>query len=239
MKTIKRMVVTLAWMISGAAAYLYLLNRILIQARDKRFKSFMIRAGGLISVGISAAVGWRAGLSKWNAIPAAGLIITAAGEIRRLALRARHAGEPRLLVRAPTRADRVGDDGDPAAAVDQSQHGLQHAHMRFATDDDERASLGQARHERRRARGVEGHLVDDGLRRRSERVDRAAELGRVLLGLQRRHVEQRGRARQTAGVQQDLVGALDGGRQPGLKVDREKQRRFRLEHGRFSLSLAS
>ena len=94
MTILKRLAVILAWMISGAAAYLYLLNRILIQARDKRFKSFMIRAGGLLSVGISAAIGWRAGVGRWTAIPAAGLLITAVGEARRLLLRARHAGEP-------------------------------------------------------------------------------------------------------------------------------------------------
>ena len=93
MKIVKRLLVALAWMISGAAAYLYILNRLLIQARDKRFKSFMIRAGGLLSVAISAAVGWRAGASRWSIIPTIALIVTAAGEMRRLALRARHAGD--------------------------------------------------------------------------------------------------------------------------------------------------
>jgi predicted MPP superfamily phosphohydrolase len=102
MKTVHRLLVTLAWMISGAAAYLYILNRILIQSRDKRLKSFMIRGGGLLSVGISAAVGWRAGLSRWAVIPMVGLTVTAAGEIRRLALRARHAGDPPTRYEGPT-----------------------------------------------------------------------------------------------------------------------------------------
>jgi uncharacterized protein len=88
-------------MISGAAAYLYVLNRLLIQARDRRFKSFMIRAGGLLSVGVSGAIGWRTGPSRWSIVPTLGLIITAAGEIRRKALRARHAGEPPVREEGP------------------------------------------------------------------------------------------------------------------------------------------
>ena len=92
MRNAKRAVVTLAWMISGAAAYLFVLNRVLIQSRDKRLKSFMIRAGGLISVGVSGALGWLLGPGKWTAAPAVGLSVAAAGELRRLGLRARHRG---------------------------------------------------------------------------------------------------------------------------------------------------
>ncbi len=101
MKTFKRLLVVLAWMISGAAAYLFFLNRILIQSRDKRLKSFMIRGGGLLSVGTSAAIGWRTGLSRWMVVPAVGLVVTVAGEARRLALRARHAGAPPVREEGP------------------------------------------------------------------------------------------------------------------------------------------
>lgn len=94
MSTFKRLAVTLAWMISGAAAYLYVLNRLLIQSRDRRLKSFMIRGGGLLSVAISGLLGWRAGWGRWNIVPLVGLTVTAVGEARRLALRARYAGAP-------------------------------------------------------------------------------------------------------------------------------------------------
>jgi predicted MPP superfamily phosphohydrolase len=92
MKTLKHLLVVLAWMISGAAAYLYVLNRLLIQARDRRLKSFMIRGGGLLTVGASAALGWRIGPGRSTVIPVVGIVIAAAGEARRLALRARHKG---------------------------------------------------------------------------------------------------------------------------------------------------
>jgi predicted MPP superfamily phosphohydrolase len=101
MKTLKRSLVTLAWMISGAAAYLFFLNRLLIQARNRRFKSFMIRGGGLLTVGFSAALGWRLGYGRSTVIPALGLLVAAAGEVRRLALRARHRGSPPVREEGP------------------------------------------------------------------------------------------------------------------------------------------
>jgi hypothetical protein len=104
MRTAKRALVTLGWMISGAAAYLFVLNRVLIQSRDRRLKSFMIRGGGLISVGISAALGWVLGPGRWTIVPAAGLAVTAAGEARRLALRARHRGDTPVREEGPALA---------------------------------------------------------------------------------------------------------------------------------------
>ncbi len=91
-------------MTAGAAAYVFILNRLLIQVRDRRFKSLMVRAGGLSAAGIGALIGWLSAGSRWSALPVATLVVTCIGEIRRLALRARHRGS------AP-----VAEDGPRAA----------------------------------------------------------------------------------------------------------------------------
>ncbi len=74
-------------MTAGAAAYVFILNRLLIQVRDRRFKSLMVRAGGLSAAGIGALIGWLSAGSRWSALPVATLVVTCIGEIRRLALR--------------------------------------------------------------------------------------------------------------------------------------------------------
>lgn len=91
-------------MTAGAAAYVFVLNRLLIQVRDRRYKSLMVRAGGLSSAGIGALIGWLTAGSRWSALPALTLVATFIGEIRRLALRAHHRGS------AP-----VAEDGPRAA----------------------------------------------------------------------------------------------------------------------------
>jgi uncharacterized protein len=78
--------------ISASAGYLYVLNRLLIQMRGKRLKSFMIRSGGLLTLAISGVVGWRTGRSRWILVPAAGFVLAVIGEARRLLTRARHRG---------------------------------------------------------------------------------------------------------------------------------------------------
>ena len=101
MRIFKRRLVALGWMISGAAAYLFILNRVLIHSHNKRFKSFMLRAGGLLTLGVSGALGAALGPGRWAVIPAIGLTVTVTGEARRLALRARHRGDPPVREEGP------------------------------------------------------------------------------------------------------------------------------------------
>ncbi len=88
-------------MVAASAGYLYVLNRLLIQMRGKRLKSFMIRAGGLLTLGISGVAGWRMGRSRWLLLPAAGFVVAAAGEARRLVVRARRRGSPPVAEDGP------------------------------------------------------------------------------------------------------------------------------------------
>lgn len=88
-------------MVSASAGYLYLLNRLLIQMRAKRLKSFMIRAGGLLTLFASGLLGWRIGRSRWVLLPALGVVLTAAGEARRLVIRGRRRGSPPIAEHGP------------------------------------------------------------------------------------------------------------------------------------------
>lgn len=77
---------------AAACVYLYVLNRSLIQLRDNRHKSWLIRVGGLLSVTLSAALGYLAAGTPWLFLPVAVLLVTAAGEARRWLIRRRCAG---------------------------------------------------------------------------------------------------------------------------------------------------
>ncbi len=101
MHLLVRFLSMLLTVIAACAGYLYILNRLLIQMRGKRLKSFMIRAGGLLTLAVSALLGWRIGRSRWLLLPAAGVIVTAAGEIRRLRIRRRHQGSPPVIESGP------------------------------------------------------------------------------------------------------------------------------------------
>jgi len=92
----------LVWIAAGAASYLFVLNRLLIQLRDRRHKSFLVRAGGLLSVGFSALLGARANRTGWRMLPAAALVLAFAGEVRRLLLRTRHRGAPPVAEEGPS-----------------------------------------------------------------------------------------------------------------------------------------
>lgn len=103
--TAPRLKSALLWMAAATAAYLYVLNRLLIQVRDRRYKSLMVRAGGLSAAGIGALTGWLNAGSRWFALPSATLAAAFMGEVRRQVVRAKHRGS------AP-----VAEDG-PAAAL--------------------------------------------------------------------------------------------------------------------------
>ena len=77
------------FMAAAACVYLFLLNRVLIQMRDARRKSLLIRAGGLLSVACAGALGYFAAGTAWMLVPAAILAATALGEVRRLIVRRR------------------------------------------------------------------------------------------------------------------------------------------------------
>lgn len=96
-----RLLAMLITVISVSAGYLYVLNRLLIQMRGRRLKSFMIRSGGLLTLGGSAVLGWRLARSRWLLLPAAGFIVTVAGEVRRLAIRRRRQGSPPVSESGP------------------------------------------------------------------------------------------------------------------------------------------
>ncbi len=78
--------------VAGACAYLFFLNRVLIQMRDARYKSFLIRAGGILAVVVSAGVGYLAAGTPWLILPVILLGVTILGEIRRLMQRRRFGG---------------------------------------------------------------------------------------------------------------------------------------------------
>jgi len=92
----------LVWIAAGAASYLFILNRLLIQLRDRRHKSFLVRAGGLLSVGFSALLGARANRTRWRILPAVALVLAFLGEVRRLILRSRHRGAPPVAEEGPS-----------------------------------------------------------------------------------------------------------------------------------------
>ncbi len=88
-------------MAAAASVYLYLLNRVLIQMRDVRHKSFAIRAGGLLAVAAAGVVGYLVAGTWWLIAPAAVLIVAALGEVRRLITRRRHRGAAPVAVGGP------------------------------------------------------------------------------------------------------------------------------------------
>ena len=92
MFTISRLTSVLLALAAAACAYLFLLNRVLIQIRDARHKSLLIRTGGLLSVAVAGALGYLAAGTAWMLIPVAILLITALGELRRLIIRRRCRG---------------------------------------------------------------------------------------------------------------------------------------------------
>ena len=93
---------------AAACVYLFFLNRVLIQMRDVRHKSFAIRAGGLLTVAAAGVVGYLAAGTWWLILPAVVLIAAALGEIRRLVVRRRCAGAPPVAVQRTTTSSRAG-----------------------------------------------------------------------------------------------------------------------------------
>ncbi len=82
----------MSFMAAGACTYLFLLNRLLIQMRDARQKSFLVRAGGILSVVLSGGLGYLAAGTAWWIVPAGVLGVVALGEVRRLVVRRRYRG---------------------------------------------------------------------------------------------------------------------------------------------------
>jgi predicted MPP superfamily phosphohydrolase len=101
MNAILRFTGMILTMVSASAGYLYVLNRLLIQMRGKRLKSFMIRAGGILTLASSGLLGWRIGRSRWILLPLAGLIVTLFGEARRLVIRSLHRGSEPVAEHGP------------------------------------------------------------------------------------------------------------------------------------------
>ena len=117
------------FMAAAAAVYLFLLNRVLIQMRDARRKSLLIRAGGLLSVAVAGALGYFAAGTAWMLVPAAILAATALGEVRRLIVRRRCAGAPPVEVEQRRRivAETQHDDRSGARALHRERSDLARA----------------------------------------------------------------------------------------------------------------
>ena len=101
MKRVMWLLSMLIWIVAGAASYLFVLNRLLIQLRGKRHKSFLVRAGGLLSVGFSAVLGALANRTHWRMLPAGIVVLAFLGEMRRLALRTKRRGAPPIAEEGP------------------------------------------------------------------------------------------------------------------------------------------
>ena len=101
MKRVMWLLSMLIWIVAGAASYLFVLNRLLIQLRDKRHKSFLVRAGGLLSVGFSAVLGALANRTHWRMLPVGAVVLAFLGEMRRLVLRTKHRGAPPIAEEGP------------------------------------------------------------------------------------------------------------------------------------------
>lgn len=101
MKHVVGLLSMLTWIVAGAASYLFILNRSLIQLRDRRHKGFLVRAGGLLSVGFSALLGSLADHTHWTMLPASAIVLAFLGEVRRLAFRAGHRGAPPIAEEGP------------------------------------------------------------------------------------------------------------------------------------------
>ena len=82
------------WGVAAACLFLFVLNRRLIQMRDARSKSVLIRVGGVLSVVVAGVLGCFAVGTVWMFIPAAILAATVLGEIHRLLIRRQCRGEP-------------------------------------------------------------------------------------------------------------------------------------------------
>lgn len=78
--------------IAAACVYLFLMNRVLIQMRDARHKSWLIRAGGLLSVTLGVALGYWAAGTRWLLVPMIILVVIVSGEAHRLMIRRRCMG---------------------------------------------------------------------------------------------------------------------------------------------------
>ena len=87
-------------MVSASAGYLFVLNRLLIQMRGRRLKSFMIRSGGLLTLAVSGVLGWRIGRSA-AAAARCGLRRGRCRGKRRLADRRRRRGSPPVAEDGP------------------------------------------------------------------------------------------------------------------------------------------
>lgn len=84
----------LLWLLASASAYLYILNRRLIQARDGPYKSPGIRIGALVTGALAALAGWRTARTRMIALPLAVLSVAAWGEVRRWRLHRTARGAP-------------------------------------------------------------------------------------------------------------------------------------------------
>jgi hypothetical protein len=89
-----RILSALLWLLASASAYLYILNRRLIQARDGPYKSPGIRAGALVTGALALLVGWRTAGTRALAAPVAVLSIAGIGEVRRWRLHRHSRGSP-------------------------------------------------------------------------------------------------------------------------------------------------
>jgi predicted MPP superfamily phosphohydrolase len=82
---------------AGACAYLFFLNRYLIEIKDRRRK-FPIVAGGLLAAGLGSALFGRLSAGTlWMVLPVLVLAATLVGEVRRLVIRRRCQGEPPVV----------------------------------------------------------------------------------------------------------------------------------------------
>lgn len=89
-----RLVSVLLSAAAAACAYLFFLNRVLIQIRDARHKSWLIRAGALLVLGSAGVLGYLAAGTPWLVVPAAVVLIALAGEARRWLVRRQFRGAP-------------------------------------------------------------------------------------------------------------------------------------------------
>jgi predicted MPP superfamily phosphohydrolase len=81
-------------LVAGACAYLFFLNRYLIEIKGRRRK-FPIVAGSLLAAGLGSALfGWLSAGALWMILPAVVLAATLVGEVRRVVIRRRCRGEP-------------------------------------------------------------------------------------------------------------------------------------------------
>jgi predicted MPP superfamily phosphohydrolase len=81
-------------LVAGACAYLFVLNRYLIEIKD-RGRKFPIVAGCLIATAMASALfGYASAGTPWMAVPAAILAATLVGEMRRAVIRRRCRGDP-------------------------------------------------------------------------------------------------------------------------------------------------